>query len=62
MSLSTLVARFSAALTPECDWLKGVPVNVGNVVEVGDAARLETLCHEWEKRSEYHPEETAFRH
>jgi hypothetical protein len=52
MSLSTLVARFRAFPAPESGWLKGLPVKVGEVIEVRDTAELKTLCCEWERRCE----------
>jgi hypothetical protein len=50
MSISTLVTRFSAAFALEPGWLKGLPIRVGDVIEVRDTAELETLCREWELR------------
>jgi PAS domain len=50
MAISTFAARFNAAFAPEPGWLKGLPVKVDRVLEVGDTAQLETLCREWEQR------------
>src|SRR5262245_60948899 len=52
MSISTLAACFSAAPAPQRGWLEGLPVKVSYVIDVKDAADLETLCREWEQRCE----------
>jgi hypothetical protein len=51
MSLSTVVARFGAALAPELGWLGGLPVKVSDVIDVSNLAELRKLCLEWERRS-----------
>jgi len=57
MSISTLAACFSGPSVPQPGWLKGLPGNVGDVIEVQDAAQLEMFCREWEERCEIRPEE-----
>jgi hypothetical protein len=51
MSISTLAARFSVAPAPERGRLEGMLVKVSDVTAVRDAAELEALCREWERRS-----------
>jgi hypothetical protein len=53
MAISTLAICFSAAFALEPGWLKGLPVKVDRMLEVRDAAELETLCREWEHRCEH---------
>ena len=50
MAVTTLAARFNFDLTASRNWLKGVPVKVCDVIEVGDAEELKKLCLEWEQR------------
>ena len=52
MAVATLVSRFDFGLAASRDWLKGMPVDVSAMVEVGDAADLEKLCVEWERNGE----------
>jgi hypothetical protein len=59
MSLSTLVACFSAVPALERGWLAGVPVRVRGVTSIGDATELKTLCLEWEQRCLHQPQEAA---
>ena len=49
MSISTLVARFTALLVERPGWLKGLPVKVCDILDVRDTAELEKFCLEWEK-------------
>jgi hypothetical protein len=49
MAISTLLARFNSGVSAKVDWLKGLPVEVDNVVDVNDAADLEKLCLDWER-------------
>jgi hypothetical protein len=51
MAVSTLVPRFGLGVTPSSDWLKGLPVNLRDVVDVDDAEGLEKLCLEWKRQS-----------
>jgi hypothetical protein len=51
MTVSTLVSRFAPSLVAQPGWLKGLPANVYDVIEVGAAEELEKLCLEWERRS-----------
>jgi hypothetical protein len=48
-ALCTLVARFDPGITPSAGWLHGIPVKVGSVIDVRDAAELERCCIEWER-------------
>jgi hypothetical protein len=50
MTISTFAARFNTSFPLEPGWLKGLPVRVDRVREVGDAVELEQLCREWEER------------
>jgi hypothetical protein len=59
MSISTLLARFSAAPAPERGWLEGLHVKVSDVTGVKDAAELEVLCQDWEQSVEPRPEMAA---
>jgi hypothetical protein len=49
MTISTLIARFSAELAPERGWLEGLRVKASDATGVKDAANLEALCREWEQ-------------
>jgi hypothetical protein len=51
MCISTFAVRFSAALAPEPGWLRGLPVKIGDLVEVRNTEELEALCREWEQHS-----------
>jgi hypothetical protein len=50
MAVCTLVARFSSGVKPSTGWLEGIPVKVGKVIDIRDAAELEKCCHEWDQR------------
>jgi hypothetical protein len=52
MTVSTVATRFNASLVAKRGWLKGLPIRVCNVVEVGNAEELGKLCLEWGQRSE----------
>ena len=49
MAISTLIARLNPSFVPEPGWLKGLPVKVGDVIEVQDTAELQVLYSEWEQ-------------
>jgi len=52
MTVSTLATRFSASLVAKRGWLKGLPVKVCDVIDVGSTEQLGKLCLEWEQRNE----------
>jgi hypothetical protein len=52
MTISTFAARFNSSLLAKRGWLKGLPINVIEVVEVECAEQLGKLCLEWERHSE----------
>jgi hypothetical protein len=52
MSVSTLATRFNASLMAKRGWLKGLPIKVCGVIDIGSAEELERLCLEWEQRGE----------
>jgi hypothetical protein len=56
MSISTLAVCFSGAQAPEPGWLRGLPANMGDVIEVRDTMQLETLCCQWGERCLTRPE------
>jgi hypothetical protein len=56
MSISTLAACFSGPSVPQRGWLKYLPAKVDDVIEVHDAAQLETLCCQWGERCVTWPE------
>jgi len=49
MSISTLATFFSDIAAPQRGWLAGLPAKVFDVTDVGDTAKLEVLCREWEQ-------------
>jgi hypothetical protein len=49
MAVSALVARYKFGVTASTGWLKGRPVTVRDVVDVDNAAELETRCLEWDR-------------
>jgi hypothetical protein len=49
MSISTLVARISAAPAPERGWLVGLHAKVSDVINVSNLTELRKLCLEWEQ-------------
>jgi hypothetical protein len=49
MAVSTLVARFNFHVTASTGWLKGLPVKLGDVVDVAGIEDLEKLCLDWER-------------
>jgi hypothetical protein len=51
MTVSTVLSRFNASLAAHRGWLKGVPVKVRDVIDVGSAGELEALCLGWEQRA-----------
>lgn len=50
-TISTLATRFHNDLHASPDWLKGIPVRIDSVVDVGGVEELKTLCLEWEQHS-----------
>jgi hypothetical protein len=50
MAISTLVARFNFNVEASTDWLEGIPIKVRDVVDIEDAAKLEEICLEWNRR------------
>jgi hypothetical protein len=52
MTVSTFAAHFNASLLAKRGWLKGLPIKVCDVVDVGSAEELGRLCLEWEQHSE----------
>jgi len=51
MIVSTLLARFDFDAEASFNWLKGLPIKVCDMINVCDAADLEKLCLEWDRRS-----------
>jgi hypothetical protein len=49
MAVSALVARFNFHFTASTGWLKGLPVKLGDVVDVAGLEDLEKLCLDWER-------------
>src|SRR5271165_3820458 len=52
MVAATLVVRYSSYRAAKRDWLKGLPVKVCEMTDVGDAEDLKKLCLEWEQSCE----------
>jgi hypothetical protein len=52
MAVCTHVARFSAGVKPSTGWLEGIPLKMGSVIDVHDAAELGKCCLEWERGCE----------
>jgi hypothetical protein len=50
MAVCTLVTRFNFGVAPSAGWLEGIPIKVGIVIDIRDAAELEKCCLEWEQR------------
>jgi hypothetical protein len=50
MTISIRVARLSFDVRVGTDWLKGAPLKVGNAVHFDNAASLEKLCLDWQRR------------
>jgi hypothetical protein len=51
MTVSSLATRTNTSLVAERGWLKGLPITICDVLDVGSAEELETLCREWEQCS-----------
>ena len=49
MAVSALVARYKFGVAASTGWLKGRPVTVRDMVDVNNAAELETRCLEWDR-------------
>jgi hypothetical protein len=50
MTVSTLAARSNASLESKRGWLKGLPIRVCDVLDVGSAQDLRKLCLDWVQR------------
>jgi hypothetical protein len=53
MAVCTPVARCNFGVTPSPGWRESIPVKVGIVIDIHDAAELEKCCLEWEQRCEH---------
>ena len=52
MTVSTLAARSPLSLVAKRGWLKGLPIKVCHVLDVGSAQDLGKLCLDWVQRGE----------
>jgi hypothetical protein len=52
MTVSTLAAHCRASLFAKRGWIKGLPIRVCDVLDVGSAEELGKLCLDWDKRGE----------
>jgi hypothetical protein len=55
MAVATLIARFHRGLKTSRDWLRGLPLEIYDAVDVHGASALERLCLEWEQRCSLEP-------
>jgi hypothetical protein len=50
MTVSSLATLCNTSLVAKRGWLKGLPITVCDVLDVGSAEELGRLCREWEQR------------
>ena len=52
MTVASHVARFSFGFGADREWLREVPAEIAEAVDVSGAAHLERMCHDWERGCE----------